>query len=211
MFLRILGESFARNPRRKMLAGVALALGMAVTTATLAVALDVGDRLAREFRALGANLLVTPQSDTLPLQIGGVDYRPVDDGAFLSTAELGKLKTVFWRHNIVGFSPLLETPATIVRANAALLPRWSAETTLLGVWHRQPVAVPESGGEVFVTGVELTHPWWQVEGRWFSDDPSASATECVVGVALARRAGIRIQFSTGHHGSGQPLAGFLVP
>ena len=91
MFLRILGESFVRNPRRKLLAGAALMLGIAVTTAMLTVALDVGDRLAAEFRALGANLVVTPQADTLPLEIGGVDYRPVDAGAYLDTAELGKL------------------------------------------------------------------------------------------------------------------------
>jgi len=41
-----------------VLTAAALALGMAVATATLSVALDVGDRLAREFRSLGANLLV---------------------------------------------------------------------------------------------------------------------------------------------------------
>ena len=103
MFARLVGESFVRNPRRILLAAAALAVGMAVTTAALSVALDVGDRLAREFRSLGANLLVTPQSDSLPLQIGGVDYRPVDEGAYLNQADLGKLRTIFWRHNILGF------------------------------------------------------------------------------------------------------------
>ena len=86
-------------------------VGMAVATATLTVALEVGDRLAREFRNLGANLLVTPQSDTLPVEIGGVDYRPVDEGAYLREADLGKLKTIFWRHNILGFTPFLDVPA----------------------------------------------------------------------------------------------------
>ena len=66
MFARLVGESFVRNPRRKLLTAAALVVGMAVATATLTVALEVGDRLAREFRSLGANLLVTPQSDTLP-------------------------------------------------------------------------------------------------------------------------------------------------
>ncbi len=65
MFARLLGESFARNPRRKLLTAAALMIGMAVATATLTIALEVGDRLAREFRSLGANLLVTPESDTL--------------------------------------------------------------------------------------------------------------------------------------------------
>ena len=46
MFFRIVSDSFARKPRRKALTAAALALGMAVATATLEVALDVGDRLA---------------------------------------------------------------------------------------------------------------------------------------------------------------------
>src|SRR4029077_30362 len=98
MFFRIVSDSFTRQPRRKILTATALALDMAVATATLEVALDVGDRLAREFRALGANLLVSPASDTLSLEIGGVDYRPVNSGAYLPEAELGKLKTIFWRN-----------------------------------------------------------------------------------------------------------------
>ena len=110
MFARLVGESFVRNPRRKLLTAAALVLGMAVATATLTVALEVGDRMAREFRSLGANLLVTPKSDTLPLEIGGVDYRPVDEGAYLNERDLGKLKTIFWRHNILGFTPFLDVP-----------------------------------------------------------------------------------------------------
>src|SRR5580704_2669619 len=113
MFLRIVSDSFTRKPRRKMLTAAALALGMAIATATLSVALDVGDRLAREFRSLGANLLVTPQEDTLPLEIGGVDYRPVSSGAYLPEAGLGKLKTIFWRNNIMGFAPFLDVPVSI--------------------------------------------------------------------------------------------------
>src|ERR1700724_3292746 len=113
MFFRIVSDSFTRKPRRKVLTAVALAVAMAVATATLEVALDVGDRLAREFRSLGANLLVTPASDTLPLEIGGVDYRPVDGGAYLPDGDLGKLKTIFWRNNIVGFAPFLDVPVAI--------------------------------------------------------------------------------------------------
>src|SRR5580692_16316 len=107
MFLRIVKDSFASQPRRKLLTAVALALATAVATATVSVALDVGDRLASEFRSLGANLLVTPQADALPLEIGGVDYRPVNSGAYLPVADLPKIKTVFWHNNIVAFSPTL--------------------------------------------------------------------------------------------------------
>jgi putative ABC transport system permease protein len=181
MFLRILGESFLRNPRRKLLAGAALMLGIAVTTAMLTVALDVGDRLAAEFRALGANLIVSPQADTLPLEIGGVDYRPVDAGAYLDTAELGKLRTIFWRFHIIGFAPVLEVPVEVQTAGSAA----PARATLIGTWYDRAVPVPD--GTVFPTGVRVTHPWWKVEGKWFADD----ADEAAAGAALALRAGIK--------------------
>ncbi len=109
MFLRLVADSFTRRPRRKVLTAAALSLGMAVVTAALSVSLDVGDRLASEFRSLGANLLVTPQADSLPLEIGGVDYRPVNAGAYLPEADLPKIKTVFWHNNIIAFAPILRS------------------------------------------------------------------------------------------------------
>lgn len=187
MFFRIVRDSFARKPRRKALTAVALALGMAVATATLSVALDVGDRLAREFRSLGANLLVTPQADTLPLEIGGVDYRPVDAGAYLPEATLGKLRTIFWRNNVVGFAPLLEVPVSAWAVSSATgVARANAQGTLIGTWYQHSVAAPD--GSAFTTGVASTNPWWRVEGRWFAD----GADECVVGSTLAQRTGVRV-------------------
>ena len=186
MFVRLITDSFKRQPRRKLLTTVALALGTAIATATLTVALDVGDRLAREFRSLGANLLVTPEEDTLPLEIGGVDYRPVDSGVFLSDAELGKLKTIFWRNNVIGFAPFLDVPIAINSISPSI-PNGVLRTTLIGTWYRHAVPVPNGGG-VFSTGLASTNPGWQVEGRWFSDDSDHHA---VVGANLSRRAGIK--------------------
>src|SRR5262249_31953862 len=109
MFFRLIADNFTRRPRRKLLTAAALSLGMAVATAALSISVDVGDRLAREFRSLGANLLVTPEADSLPLEIAGVDYRPVNSGAYLPEADLPKIKTVFWHNNIIAFAPVLET------------------------------------------------------------------------------------------------------
>src|SRR5260370_413464 len=188
MFLRIVADSFGRRPRHKLLTGAALALGMGVATAALSVSLDVGDRLARECRSLGANLLVTPQADSLPLEIGGVDYRPVNAGAYLPESDLGKLKTIFWRNNIVGFAPALEGPvdAWTKSSQTYSTPAIAAHTTLIGTWARHGVSVPD--GRTYVTGIEKTNPWWQVEGRWFKD----GAEECVVGKSFAARAGVKI-------------------
>jgi putative ABC transport system permease protein len=190
MFLRLVTDSFGRRPRRKLLTGAALALGMAVATAALSVALDVGDRLAKEFRSLGANLLVTPQADSLPLEIGGVDYRPVNAGAYLPEADLPKLKTIFWHNNIIAFAPILEVRAGALPFRGEdgdyQLGNWITDVPLIGTWAYH--AIPLSEGGEFQTGIAKTNPWWQIDGRWFSDD----AKECVVGTAFAQKNHLKI-------------------
>src|SRR6516162_3872419 len=176
MFLRLVADSFTRRPRRKVL-----------TTAALSVSLDVGDRLAQEFRSLGANLLVTPEADSLPLEIGGVDYRPANAGAYLPEADLGKLKTIFWRFNIMAFAPILDvpieawSPASRIWSNSGV----ADKTTLVGTWSQHPVAVPD--GTTYVTGIERTNPWWTVEGKWFDE----GSDQCLVGSAFAKKLGLK--------------------
>lgn len=175
MFFRIVLESVARNPRRKLLASAVLILASAVAAATLTVALDEGNRLAREFRNFGANVLVTPQADTVPLQIGGIDSRPVSEGAYLKEADLSHLREIFWRNNIIGFTPFLEVPVAIARAGG------SQAAILVGTWYKHPVTAHDQ--EPFVTGLEATDPWWRVDGQWFAE----GSMECVVGETLARQ------------------------
>lgn len=206
MFLRLVADSFTRRPRRKVLTAAALSLGMAVVTAALSVSLDVGDRLASEFRSLGANLLVTPQADSLPLEIGGVDYRPVNAGAYLPEADLPKIKTVFWHNNIIAFAPVLEVSALLPNVQYSdrrpSLP--DLQIPLIGTWAANRVPLPDGG--VFVTGIAKTNPWFHVEGKWFSDEGRIERVEmppmghsylpalpeCVVGEKLAARRNIRV-------------------
>src|SRR5271165_2455630 len=185
MFLRLVADSFTRRPKRKMLTLAALALGMAVATAALSVSLDVGDRLAQEFRSLGANLIVTPQADSLPLEIGGVDYRPANAGAYLPEADLGKLKTIFWRFNIMAFAPILESPGQLMIRNVAHEDAHDySNVEIIGTWSAHSVPIPD--GTTYVTGIEKTNPWWHVDGRWFDEKQQ----ECVVGAAFAKRKGL---------------------
>ena len=181
MFLRLVSDSFARRPRHKLLTGAALALGMAVATAALSVSLDVGDRLAREFRSLGANLVVTPQADSLPLEIGGVDYRPVNAGAYLPESDLPKLKTIFWRNNIIAFAPILELQARVLPLGR----NWSG-VSVIGTWAEHELALPDGGS--WKTGIVKTDPWWRIDGRWFAD----KSRECVVGVEFARKNAVKM-------------------
>jgi putative ABC transport system permease protein len=153
MFARIVYESFRRQARRKLLAGIAITLGVAVATAMIAVATDIGDKINRELRSYGANLVVTPQEDTLDVEVGGVNLKPPSDGAFLNEADLPKIRGTFWHHNIVGFSPML--PVTVKLGSGTD----AKDVTLLGTYFNKALRF---GKEDFTTGVRITHPWWKV-------------------------------------------------
>ena len=172
MFVRLVYESFRRQKRRKLLAGVAITLGVGVATAMIAVATDIGDKINRELRTYGANLVVTPQEDTLNLEIGGVDLRPPSDGAYLEEADLPKIRGTFWHHNIVGFSPMLPVSAKVDALNV----------TLVGTYFSKQLTF---GKDDFTTGVRATHPWWKVEGAW----PDDNSGEVLLGQRLANTLG----------------------
>jgi putative ABC transport system permease protein len=172
MFARLLYESFRRQKRRKLLAGVAITLGVAVATAMIAVATDIGDKINRELRTYGANLLVTPQEDTLDVEIGGVNLKPPSDGNFLSEADLPKIRGTFWRHNILGFSPMLPVNLSVDGMPA----------TLLGTYFSKEIRF---GKEETTTGVRTTHPWWKVQGEW----PADASEDVLVGERLAGKLG----------------------
>jgi putative ABC transport system permease protein len=169
MFLRLLYESFRRQKRRKLLAGIAIMLGVGVATAMIAVATDIGDKISRELRTYGANLIVTPQEDSLDIEIGGVNLKPPSDGAYLNEEDLPKIKGMFWRNNIVGFSPML--PVSVSAGEEKNL-------TLLGTYFARHVIF---GKQDFITGVRTTHPWWKVQGVW----PDASSEDVLLGEHVA--------------------------
>jgi putative ABC transport system permease protein len=196
MFGRLVYESFRRQKRRKLLAGVAITLGVGVATAMIAVATDIGDKISRELRAYGANLIVTPQEDTLDVQIGGVDLKPPSDGAYLNEADLPRIRGTFWHHNIVGFAPML--PVSVRLSNDAD----AKNLTLLGTYFSKRLTF---GKEDFVTGVRVTHPWWKVQGAW----PDDNSQDVLLGEGLAarldRKAGDEIEIA----GQAHRVAGIL--
>jgi putative ABC transport system permease protein len=172
MFVRLVYESFRRQKRRKLLAGAAIALGVTVATAMIGVATDIGDKINRELRTIGANLVVTPQEDTLDVEIGGVNLKPPSDGAFLNEADLPKIKGTFWHNNITGFAPMLPVNVTLQRDGK------TENLTLLGTYFAKKISF---GKEEFTTGVRTTHSWWKVSGAW----PDDSSRNVLLGERLA--------------------------
>jgi putative ABC transport system permease protein len=172
MFVRLVYESFRRQKRRKLLAGAAIAFGVSVATAMIGVATDVGDKINRELRSYGANLVVNPQEDTLDVEIAGVNLKPPSDGAYLSEADLPKIKGMFWRNNIVGFAPVLPVNVAV----------GETKTTLVGTYFSRQLRF---GTDNFATGVRATYPWWRVQGAWPDDD----SRDVLIGERLAESLG----------------------
>jgi putative ABC transport system permease protein len=158
MFLRLIYQSFRLQQRRKLMAAVAITLGVAVATATIAIATDIGDKISEELRGFGANISVVPQEDTLDLTVGGVNIKPVSEGAYLSEADLPKIKGIFWRNNIRGFAPFLSTQVKLASGR---------NVELIGTYFAKPLRY---GKDEFTEGVTKTAPWWKVNGAWPADD-----------------------------------------
>jgi putative ABC transport system permease protein len=182
MFLRLLFESFRRQKRRKSVALLAIALGMSIATAMIAVAAGIGDKISRELRATGANLEITPIDDTLDVNLGGVDLKPASEGAYIAESDLPKLKGIFWGHNIVGFVPFLTNVETFTKDGQAF------KAELIGTYFDQPL---HYGKETFSTGARSVNKWWQVQGEWpqdYAEWPHDRSPDVLAGSKLAAEA-----------------------
>ncbi len=207
MFFRLLMESFLRQRRRKLLAGIAILLGTTAVTAMLALATTIGDRIHKELAVYGANIIVYPKADQLDVKVGGVDIKPASSGAYLKESDLAKLKTIFWANNITGMSPELQLNGMMLvrdgETNRPFDPRV--------IWHHDDPRMAGLGGSpvtatgywfqhqfgALITGAPQLHPWWKLQGRWpveqgIRPTHGESAQEIVLGAALAKRLGLHI-------------------
>ena len=172
---------------------VAVTTGASLAAALLGISLNITSQMGRELRAYGANILAAPSSSNLRQEIGGVPVRIPGERALLDENELVKLKTIFWRNNIVGFAPYLTALANVNGQTVAIT----------GTWFDKPLKLPRGATvttgfaktenakseTVFSTGVKSIAPWWQVEGDWVKDEDIDGA---MVGKTLARRMGWQV-------------------
>ncbi len=168
MFVRLVYESFRRQTRRKLLVAIAVTFGAAVSTAMIGIATGIGDKISHELRNYGANLIVTPEEDSLDVQIGSVNLKPASSGAYLDESALSQIKGIFWGNNIAAFAPELPVNVRVGGRDVTLLGTYFAKTMKLGK-------------DQFTTGAPATFPWWKVNGEWPKDD----SQDLVVGEKLA--------------------------
>ena len=198
MFLRFVSQSIRRSPRRKAMTVAAVAMGAAVASAMLGVMLDIGDRVGRELRSLGANLMVTPKARSLPVEIGGIDYRPVSREDYIPEDQVAKIKSTFWHLNITGFAPSLKAAALLSGQNVPVE----------GVWFRRRFRGAD--GAMLEAGLRTVNGAWKVDGRWIDDgNRNDSARDCMVGGALARKLGLHPGDSLQLFGQSFTVAGIV--
>jgi putative ABC transport system permease protein len=176
MFFRLLMESFRRQRRRKMLAGIAVLLGTTAVTAMLALATTIGDRIHKELALYGANIVVYPKADLLDVKIGGVDVKPASGGAYLKESDLDKLKEIFWANNITGLSP--ELPVQLAVAQQGNKDLFTAKA--VGYWFDHDFGSLR-------TGAPALHPWWKLEGSWPVSGDQVALGSVLAGKLLLRK------------------------
>lgn len=174
MFFRIIGQSLKVRYQRILLAVSAVLMGAAVAAALLNVYFSLNEQVGKELKNYGANIVVNPKADALQLEMDGVNYTPVADRKYLDEKEIYKIKKIFWKYNIVGFNPYLDTVVQVQGQNV----------TLTGTWFDKEVTVPQEAYKTVKAGIKTVAPWWQVEGNSIAAD---DRQHVIVGAALAEK------------------------
>ena len=179
MLWRMLRQSWGRNLRRKMLAILTVFLASSLISALLAVSIDIGDKMSRELKSYGANILIEPAVQAALPAMFSEKSSPLSGQSFLDEAELPNIKDIFWRNNIVGFAPMLGGEVTVK----------GQDIQVLGTFFSQPVDIPDEEG--YQTGQRTVSPFWQVIGEW-PQEPVGDVPQTLVGHALARNNGWKV-------------------
>ncbi|MBI4331091.1 MAG: ABC transporter permease [Chloroflexi bacterium] len=199
MLFRIIKETFVKRKKRVALAFLSVFLAATLVSALLTVYADITGKMSQELRSYGANILVRPGSESLELDIGGIVYTPPSARSLLDERELPKLKTIFWRNNIVGFAPFLSAVASVGGQPVILTGTWFEKTVSYQAAGtvafktsegQKDLAVPSGpAGGRFVTGVKAISPWWELQGDWVGENDSGSA---IVGAGVAGKLGLSL-------------------
>lgn len=169
MLTRVLFQSWRFGLKRKLLAIVTIFLAASLVSALLAVSIDIGDKMAKELKSYGANILIEPvTSVALAQDTNGAKKLSTQD--FLDEKELPNIKDIFWRNNIVGFAPLLsaEVQVSSISLQKNIFSYNPAQNiSILGTFFDHQIAIPDE--EDYHTGQKVISPYWKVDGQWIDD------------------------------------------
>src|SRR3989304_5026546 len=111
MSWHLLRSALFRRKGRVALGILSILMGVALATSLLGLLSVSEEKMSRELKGYGANILVTPRTEEARLEVAGINLGPKASEALLDEDELPKLKTIFWKNNILGFAPFLSLVA----------------------------------------------------------------------------------------------------
>src|SRR5688572_6011397 len=147
MWWKLLFNSFRRDRRRKLVAMSAVALATCLATFLLNWSLNLGDKIQRELRAYGSNIIIVPQGDSLPVLSDDADAGLIMTDQFLRQADIAGIQKIFWKNQILSMVLLL--PQTVQYRNSTV--------QLVG---------SEFGETEPVRNFAKGAPYLQMEGSW---------------------------------------------
>jgi putative ABC transport system permease protein len=171
MLWRLIIQSWRRNPHRKGLVVATVFLAAALVSALLSVSIGIGDKMAREMKSYGANILMEPTEEAVLPHLFEEQGSLSPGRSFLSERDLPQIKSIFWRHNIVGFAPLLAGQADAD----------GGKVRILGTFFNK--LLPVEGEADYRTGQKIIAPYWKVSGSWPDDEKN----EALAGAGLAAK------------------------
>ena len=176
MLFRMLFQSWKHGLKRKLLAIITIFLASGLVSALLAVSIDIGDKMAKELKSYGANILIEPASSAVLPEVGNANTSLATQD-FIDEKELPNIKDIFWRNNIVGFAPLL---------NAEVQIEGGQKVGVLGTFFDHNIAIPDE--DDYHTGQKIISPYWHVEGEWVDDAQNHFTTQvpALIGKQLAQ-------------------------
>ncbi len=182
MFFRLLFKAIQRRKLKIALAVLAVVMGASIASTLLTISFDINDKMGRELKSYGANILLLPS----------------EEGKFINESELYKMKTIFWRHNIIGYSPYLSDTVKIK----------DEEIVLSGTYFSEEIKIPgikktwfgtrkaEEKEAVFKTGVKTIAPWWKIDGEWPSQGGALVGTNAAEKLGLKQGDFLKAQFGS---------------
>jgi putative ABC transport system permease protein len=165
MWWKLVFNSFRRDRRRKLVAVSAVALATCLATFLLNWSLNLGDKIQRELRAYGSNIIIVPLGDSLPVVSDQDDAGLITTDQYLKQSDLAGIQTIFWKNQILTMVPVLQQTVKFGKV----------PITIVGT---------EFGETEPIRNFPKVAPYVQVQGNWPQED-----SDLVCGSSLCKQFG----------------------
>jgi putative ABC transport system permease protein len=163
MWWKLIFNSFRRDFRKKAVAIAAVTLATCLATFLLNWSLNLGDKLQKDLRVFGANIIVAPQGDSISITGNSDETVRVRGGYYLKGEEIKNLRKIFWKNQIIAVAPLLPVEVSMDGQSVVLVGS-------------------EYGNREAIQSLQKTIPYLLLAGTW-----PLQEEDLVLGESLSRK------------------------